>query len=183
MDLTLPNNEPGGVIDDHSDDDMEQLKGCMISGINAISGPWPPLGEFLIGQFEDGSWKGNPSLPGDWAALVVHNQDTGRTQFITVSLDKDAVDNSTNTGQDPKHRPDCEAFPWPDCILYGGKWVSPAGGPDWNPADGGKASVKELDPTHGTVRFVHDDAPWINGLQIRLEAGDARVLLVRKRAV
>ena len=67
-------------------------------------------------------------------------------------------------------------------IGYNPRWAPPDGGPAWNPADGGNASVKELDPLHGTVRSVHDDAPWVNGLQLRLEAGDARVLLIRKRA-
>ena len=73
-------------------------------------------------------------------------------------------------------------YPWPDCILYGGRWQPPDGGSEWHPPDGGNASVKELDPVHGTVRAVQDDAPWVNGLQLRLEAGDARVLLVRKKS-
>ena len=37
--------------------------------------------------------------------------------------------------------------------------------------------LREVDPTSGRELALDDDAPWMAGMQLRLRAGDARLML------
>ena len=45
------------------------------------------------------------------------------------------------------------------------------------------ASVLALDPVQGVLRPFLDDSPWSEGVQIQIDAGGARVLVVERSSV